>query len=56
MVWDMQIKYATYAIGAAGMGILAFWVLSKSNQGKKKYAQDLKKIDRLDPDEGMPMN
>jgi len=56
MVWDMQIKYATYAIGAAGVGILAFWVLSKSNQGKKKHAADLKKLERLDPNEGMPIN
>ena len=55
LVWDMQIKYATYAIGAAGVGIIAFILLSKSNQGKKKYAQDLKKLDRLDPNEGMPL-
>jgi hypothetical protein len=54
-VWDMQIKYASYGCAVLVCAGIVCWVLSNTNQRKKKYIEDLKKQERLDPNEGMPL-
>jgi hypothetical protein len=54
-VRETQIKYASYICTGIVLAAIAYWLLSSTNQKKKKYADDLKKKDRLDPNEGMPI-
>jgi type VI protein secretion system component VasK len=55
-VWDAQVKYATYGGIVVACGVIVYWLLSKANQREKKTLLELKKRDRLDPNEGMPIN
>jgi hypothetical protein len=51
----MQIKYVSYGCTGVIFAAIAYWVLNSANQRKKKYAEDLKKQERLDQNEGMPL-
>ena len=55
-VWDMQVKIGMVAIAAVGLAVGACWLLSNSNERKKKYLIDLRKGEHLDPNEGMQIN
>jgi hypothetical protein len=54
-VREMQIKYASYGCTGVLFAAIAYWVLNSTNQRKKKYVEDLKKQEHLDPNEGMPL-
>lgn len=55
-VWDTQVKYATYGGLVVVAGVIAYWLLTKANQREKNTLLELKKQERLDANEGMPIN